>query len=509
MKQSRQLQIIRYLLKSNQFRTIQDIANHLNVSNRTIRHDLDALSPILQECNLTLIKKTGSGVMIEGTPQAKLTLESQIKYQHNSHQALAPRDRQIYISLRILSDEGVRILDLMDELYVSRATIQKDISEIKDTAHSFQISLERKGKQGLWFEGKERKIRNYMFDQMIQSSTFPIFESYIHNINQTCDGRFIFPGLDLTDDEIQAGFKTILTIGNATLQNYTVNNLSHLLVRVLIVCIRSNLGYSANLSDIFITELKAYPEAYEISQFLLQEQDFFETLMCDSMDVYYLQIYVVAYQQVTTLSSDNTGHIDEFVAYLINYWNHHSSVNLSQDDKLIEDLRRHMNTVDIRINYGIPIRNPLLHEIDAYYSNTYQLLQDSIRDSDLEYWQNLSKDELGFITLYLAGALERQKKSLNTLLVTEISRSAQSVLIQRVTFNIPEIKLESSITTHELKEFDLSPFDCILSTSTIDLNLPIPVIQIGNIISDDDLLRLKKLITPLFKTKNSPKRELD
>jgi lichenan operon transcriptional antiterminator len=168
-----------------------------------------------------------------------------------------------------------------------------------------------------------------------------------------------------------------------------------------------------------------------------------------------------------------------------------------------------MNSVDIRINYGIPIRNPLLHEIDAYYSNTYQLLQDSIRESDLEYWQDLSKDELGFITLYLAGALERQKKSLNTLLVTEISRSAQSVLIQRVTFNIPEIKLESSITTHELKEFDLSQFDCILSTSTIDLNLPIPVIQIGNIISDDDLLRLKKLITPLFKTKNSPKRELD
>lgn len=507
MKQSRQLQIIRYLLKSNQFRTIQDIAKHHNVSNRTIRHDLDTLTVNLKEYDLTLIKKTGSGVLIQGTTQAKLAFESRAKDQFDPLQSLSPHDRKIYITLRVLTDEGIRIIDLIHELYVSRATIQKDIIDIKKNIASFQISLEQKGKNGLWFTGKERKIRNYMFNQMIQSSSFLTFESLIQNIDQECHGHFIFPGLDLTDDEIKAGFKTILKCEKLMFQNYTINNLSHLLIRVLIVCIRSNLGYSANLSRSFISELKSNQDAYKISENLISKQSFYKPLNCKPVDYYYLQIYVVAYQHVASLASDNAAHIDEFITYVIDYWNQHSSINLSKDLILLEDLRRHMNTADIRINYGIPICNPLLPEIKNYYLNTFQLLYDSIQESNLNYWKTISMDELGYITLYFASALERQKRKLNALLVSESARSAKSILIQRIASNIPEIQIQKTINSHEINDQDLTVYDCILTSNSLNISTQTPIILINNIVNDDDLINLKRIINPLYKFKNSPQRE--
>lgn len=60
----RLLDIAELLLNSSDYITVDTIAEKLNVSNKTIRNDLVILDEWLLEFNLSLDKKTGSGVII-------------------------------------------------------------------------------------------------------------------------------------------------------------------------------------------------------------------------------------------------------------------------------------------------------------------------------------------------------------------------------------------------------------------------------------------------------------
>ncbi|WP_243675470.1 HTH domain-containing protein [Clostridioides difficile] len=83
----RLLDIAELLLNSSDYITVDTIAEELKVSNKTIRNDLVILDEWLLEFNLSLDKKTGSGVIILGNEDINLKLLeismiNQIVYMH-------------------------------------------------------------------------------------------------------------------------------------------------------------------------------------------------------------------------------------------------------------------------------------------------------------------------------------------------------------------------------------------------------------------------------------------
>ena len=71
MENKRILEIIRILLQQRNYITIREIAELLNVSNKTIRNDLALAEHYLAEYHLSLRKKTGTGIRIEGRESGK------------------------------------------------------------------------------------------------------------------------------------------------------------------------------------------------------------------------------------------------------------------------------------------------------------------------------------------------------------------------------------------------------------------------------------------------------
>lgn len=78
MQNKRILEIIRILLQQSDYITIQTITETLLVSNKTIRNDLATVADYLQENQLSLEKKTGAGIRINGGEEAKLILLKKI-----------------------------------------------------------------------------------------------------------------------------------------------------------------------------------------------------------------------------------------------------------------------------------------------------------------------------------------------------------------------------------------------------------------------------------------------
>lgn len=158
----RLLDIAELLLNSSDYITVDTIAEELKVSNKTIRNDLVILDEWLLEFNLSLDKKTGSGVIILGNEDIKLKVIRDINDKSNCIYAYSPEDRKRYILSKLfIKNSKFRIRDICNELHVSRATVHKDLVVIQNL-QNFKVTLVRKTNNGVYLEEK-RKIFEKQF----------------------------------------------------------------------------------------------------------------------------------------------------------------------------------------------------------------------------------------------------------------------------------------------------------------------------------------------------------
>ena len=116
--------IVELLINNKDGMTIKDIAEKLNVSNKTIRNDLTKVNKLIEQADLVMIKKPGVGIKVEGTEDRKLSILNDIKNKLNMVEAFSPEARKNYILKRLfMSHENLTMQELGDELYVSRVTI--------------------------------------------------------------------------------------------------------------------------------------------------------------------------------------------------------------------------------------------------------------------------------------------------------------------------------------------------------------------------------------------------
>ena len=118
---NRQSSLIQLLTKSNDFITVKELADELNVSVRTIHNDINTI--VTNESSIRIIKKSGVGVKLE---QKKIVEVSSDQFNDSKERAI-----EIYKRL-LFEEENITIQSLSDEFYVSVSSIVNDLSFIKN-----------------------------------------------------------------------------------------------------------------------------------------------------------------------------------------------------------------------------------------------------------------------------------------------------------------------------------------------------------------------------------------
>ena len=97
MPNKRLLDITQLLLEQDGYITISAISQRLNVSNKTIRNDLNQIADWLADSNLVLVRKTGVGIAISGEKSAKLSVLRQLqKKEPREHCLFSPGPQGLY-----------------------------------------------------------------------------------------------------------------------------------------------------------------------------------------------------------------------------------------------------------------------------------------------------------------------------------------------------------------------------------------------------------------------------
>lgn len=505
MNKIRVIKTIDLLLKCDpeEFITIDNISSQLQVSNKTIRNDLPDVEKLLKHNNLSLLKKTGAGIKIDGKLNDRLHLMDNLHHEQSSHQEFSPEARKLYIAQQLLSYENCRVYELNQQLFVSRATIHKDLISLAEDLSWFKTTLVRKNNSGVSISGNERNLRNLMFYTMQKDSGCQTFIRIVQDPDYKCDGTFVFAGLETTDDELKDFIQCMLNSKNRFFTNLSFRSLIFILLRIFIVYLRTVDHHTISTDDeTFLPELIGKPyynEAREICDRIANHY----RIQVPKLEIRYLQIYFLALQSENSLTEDERIYIDSISDDLIDSWSNQLNLPFKTDEKLNYAIRKHMYSLMTRLEYSIPNENPLLMEILELYHNTFQIVSNSMTIPKLVKY-NVNDDEIGFITLHLAASLERMKQPLNTLVVSHNGRGCRDLLKEKLSARIPEIRIVAQENFSSFEMADLSHIDIILSTKPLAIKADIPVLIIDSLLHEYDISALSKIVLEYYKKKNTP-----
>ena len=503
MLNKRVIKIVDVLLKRDSYITIDKISEVLKVSNKTIRNDLQLVGEWLEENQLTLIKKTGVGILIEGSESAKLHVMEKINEKNNTMVDYSPQSRRIFIGMQLCTYDNCRIFELSQQLFASRATIHKDILSLDDLLTTYNLQLYRKNNNGLVLKGKERHIRSFLLELMLRDNGYQLFLDIVRNEHHECDGTLVFPGLEVSDDEVHDFLRCVLSSSNRYIKSLTFQSLIPALLRIFVTYLRIQDKHYVHLSDDFLTELKSEP-FYEETRALCDRLGNHYGFKFPEVEIRYLQLYFLALQNSDNFNIKEKEEAKQLTDRLLYTWSEILQLPFNKDDRLRTAIYTHMCPAIIRFRHGIPNENPLLPEIYNLYANTFNVTKNSVQFLEEHFHSTISNDEIGYLALHLAGSIERMKKPLNTLLVTHSGNGAGNLLREKIGAQIPEVLIVSQESFFSIYENKLEDIDLIITTIELNLKADIVCIQVNSLLRDYDIHHLQDAIKELYKLKNDP-----
>jgi transcriptional antiterminator len=152
-----------FTLLQNETLPQDELAQRLSVSTRTVRADITALNALLlYGAQFILTRGSGYQLVIHDPTRYQTLEESAPKAQHIPRTAA---DRIHFLLVRFLTSAfSIKLEDLADAWFVSRATLQGDMVDVRERFQRYQLTLETRPRHGMKLFGSEVSIRACLTD---------------------------------------------------------------------------------------------------------------------------------------------------------------------------------------------------------------------------------------------------------------------------------------------------------------------------------------------------------
>lgn len=454
---NRQKKIIGILLESKDTITCQEIAELINVSDRTVLNEVNSINEKLSDGNRLNIEK-GKGIRVN---QNSTIYELHKLYNSDDeNQVLVKR----FINTLLINNyfnQKKYSSDFLDELYISQNTLRNLIKETREVLSKYEIKLIVNNKNGIFIEGKEDNIRLCMSNLLFSSTND--YEYFLDSIN-------FFNMKEI--DEIKMLTSSILNKYTLNLTNIAFNSF---IIHILISIVRNQneIKYDEDLLE----TMNKSVEKDIINDLISQLK---EKLNHDlSNDYYYLTKHLITSQKY---SKDNENpEPDELVNKInnkiISRIKNDFSIDFSNDQILTDSLKIHLTTSINRYMLKSSINHIDLSEIKNQYPIAYDMGIVAAEEIHSVIEREIDDTEILFLSLHLGTAFNRlnsngKEYGSNILIVCgaglSTARFLKYSLLEK--FN-KEIKNIDIISSSQYKEEMFDKYDLVLSSLNNSINI--------------------------------------
>ena len=147
---NRMLDILKIILENEGKSSYKYLAKNLYVNERSIRYDIDKINGILFENHFTEIEKKPKGELF----YSDLNILSNIISFFQKNISIDEIKDEIVL-FKTLFQEKLNLIDLCEELEVSKTTIKNIVREIREKLEKYNLKLETEIQKGLILVGDE------------------------------------------------------------------------------------------------------------------------------------------------------------------------------------------------------------------------------------------------------------------------------------------------------------------------------------------------------------------
>ena len=368
-----------------------ELAQRLSVSTRTVRADITALNALLASHGAQFILSRGNGY--------QLKIEDAERYQQL--QASHPRalriprtgpERVHYLVVRFLTSAfSLKLEDLADEWFVSRATLQSDMAEVREWFHRYNLTLETRPRHGMKLFGSEMSTRACLTDLLWELAQQDSLNPLVTDV--ALNAGVAEQMVPVLHDALTRHHIRLTDEGELFLRLYCAVSVRRIsegypLPEFHAEDVEENVREAAK--DIAVTIQQLAGKALSPSE---------ESWLC---------VHIAARQiQEIAPSAINADDDEALVNYILRYINTHYNYNLLSDAQLHADLLTHIKTMITRVRYQIMIPNPLLDNIKQHYPMAWDMTLAAVSSWGKYTPYVISENEIGFLVLHIGVGLER------------------------------------------------------------------------------------------------------
>lgn len=473
---SRQRMILNILLTEEQEITIKDIADRIEVSTRTVHRELTELEPLLEQQGLQLVKRSGIGVAIEG--EARQKEELRLSLYNQTTVEYAPDERKLLILCQLLeATEPVKLVSLAFDLKVTTATISYDLDEMVDWLRRYELTLLRKRGYGVELCGSESAKRKAMSELITEHldefELLGILKENIHgkstrHIN-TVSERLL--GL-IEKEKLIMIENSLRTLEEELPYPLADSSFIGLVIHLALAIERIEKGEQITFDEEHLKELELTPE-FRIAETIIQRlRSIFQMDIPDS-EIGYITMHLRGAKLRSSYDDwfefKNLELVTK-VNRMIRYCEEQLDVSFQADPNLVQGLLTHIEPALFRIQKNMKIRNPLLTEIKARYSDLFQVLKQAVAEVFDEL--TVPEEEIGYLVMHIGASLERMgqfNQKFRALVVCSSGIGSSKILASRIEKELPYIGLAKNISLFDINKIPETEYDLIISTVPLSL----------------------------------------
>ncbi|MCY8879927.1 BglG family transcription antiterminator [Bacillus spizizenii] len=492
---TRQKEILYLLLSEpDDYLVVQDFADRVQCSEKTIRNDLKAIEDYLNEhSHAQLIRKPGLGVFLHIDEQERTWLSQQLHTEHFYSRQRTDEERMLQIAYDLLMNlKPVSAKEIAAQHFVNRSSIKKDLCAVEEWLKRFDLTLVSKQRLGLKVDGNEKNKRKALarISDLIDNTEFT---------SQFIKSKFL-------SHEVNFVAKEIKSLQKEHSLYFTDETFESLLLHTLFMIRRIKMKQPISISPRELAAVKKKKE-YQWTFACLQRLEPVFAIRFPEEEAVYLTLHILGGKVRYPLQKEENlenAVLPKVVRHLINRVSELKMLDFHKDQDLINGLNIHLNTVLQRLSYDLSVSNPMLNDIKKMYPYLFHLIIDVLEDINQTFDLHIPEEEAAYLTLHFQAAIERLHHSSDThkkaIIVCHMGIGMSQLLRTKIERKCHQIAVMACIAKADLKDFIKQHEDIDLVISTIALeNITIPYIVVSPLLEPSDEKELLAFVHQLDK----------
>ena len=490
---SRQASIARALLKGSGVVSVDAIASGLHLTDRMVRYDLPAIEAYLGERGLQLQKRRGVGVWVDGDRASRRHVFDDLA-RPTGPVVLEPEDRQSRVLLALLegAPEAVRSGELEAQLGVSGPTIRRDMRVAEAWLEQHRLHLRRLPGVGIGVRGSEVDVRAAILALVLERVPAEALVASDPGLQDVPGAA----GLTAFIAELALPvFRDVLATELPDVDDRDPTLLTAT-VSLAVLARRVRAERPARLVRGRLRSLLDHPvseDARRIAAAIARRIG----VALGSTEVAAITESLLGFVELGDPGATPQAAIVTAVDHLVAAAAARLEPSLATDELLRANLSEHLRRLSVRLRYGLPVSNPLQHEVRKRYPDVYEVAAQILSALGPLDGVPVPKDEVGFLTMYLAGSLERLRlrPKVRITVVCPAGMATVWILVSRLLSEFPQVEVSQVVskTAYERAPGNVTS-DYIVSTVPLDTVPAVPTLLVTPLLNEGDVRRLARFL---------------